>query len=219
MIQSSWIRQVLLLFLQFCSGLFSHACPQFMSFAKKMSRMESRHATKMLIGNDLNGSLVQIWATFSSPSITPWQTANAGHIWLGNWRDQSLWWSELSKSVDPHFGNWLRDHVGAPGRCSQHEHGIVKDNQFTEAYKLQLSKEVQDIPCELQVGFTESDHWRTPLHRMARTLPHLRTQRGQARCLLQKSHWWRVACDLIGKRFPIVTVMIGVLEIGNDNLN
>lgn len=147
------------------------------------------------------------------------QTANAGHIWLGNWRDQSLWWSELSKSVDPHFGNWLRDHVGTPGRCSQHEHGIVKDNQFTEAYKLQLSKEVQDIPCELQVGFTESDHWRTPLHRMARTLPHLRTQRGQARCLLQKSHWWRVACDLIGKRFPIVTVMIGVLEIGNDNLN
>ena len=220
MIQSSWIRQVLLLFLQFCSGFVLPCLPAVHVICQKNEShgVKTRHKDadwkwfERIVGADLGNIFLTIYYPMGR------QPTQVTYGWA-NWRDQSLWWSELSKSVDPHFGNWLRDHVGTPGRCSQHEHGIVKDNQFTEAYKLQLSKEVQDIPCELQVGFTESDHWRTPLHRMARTLPHLRTQRGQARCLLQKSHWWRVACDLIGKRFPIVTVMIGVLEIGNDNLN
>ena len=108
---------------------------------------------------------------------------------------------------------------GLPGDVRSMNTELWRTISLLKLISFNYPNKVQDIPCELQVGFTESDHWRTPLHRMARTLPHLRTQRGQARGLLQKSHWWRVACDLIGKRFPIVTVMIGVLEIGNDNLN
>ena len=173
MIQSSWIRQVLLHVLQFCSGLFSHVCPQFMSFAEKDQShgVKTRHKDADLFEMMWKDRWWQILSPFAHHLFPHWQTANAGHIWLGNWRDQSLWWSELSKSLDPHFGNWLRDHVGAPGRFRSCMNGIVKDNKsFAGASMYYPSKSrMLHVNCRLASPNRTIDghpytEWRAPCH-------------------------------------------------------